>query len=570
MSETFTARIHLIFIAFFVFALILGGRLFFVQIVHGGSYKELADDQYVTPVANIFDRGNIFFQGKNGELVSAATVQTGYIIAIDPTRIKDADGVFEKISAITSIDRDGFFAKIAKTNDPYEEIARRVPKDEAYAIGDIGIVGVSVHKERWRFYPALRTAAHMLGFIGYKGDKQTGVYGLERYYNDILSRGEEGLYVNFFAELFSNITDSILKTDNSRAGDLVLTIEPKVQSVLEEALGQVKMDWSSESVGGIIMDPMTGAIYAMASLPDFDPNDFQYEKNTAVFSNPIVERVYEMGSIIKPLTMAAALDVGAVTAKTTYNDKGYVVLNSARISNFDGKARGVVPMQEVLNQSLNTGMVFVMQKMGPDIFSTYMKSYGIGVETGIELPNETHGLIDNLDSTRDIEHATAAFGQGIAMTPIETVRALSALGNGGYLPSPHLVDRVEYVRGDSKKTYPDPGAGVLKKETSDEITRMLVTVVDKALLDGTVAMPHYSIAAKTGTAQIADLVNGGYYDDRYLHSFFGYFPAYNPRFIIFLYNVYPKDVKYASQTLTSPFIDMTKFLINYYEIPPDR
>lgn len=541
-----------------------------MQVIHGGSYKELADNQYVTPVANIFDRGNIFFQSKSGELVSAATVQTGYIIAIDPTRLKDAGGVFEKINAITPIDKENFFEKTGKTDDPYEEITRRVPRNEAYAIGDLGIAGVSVHKERWRFYPAFRTAAHMLGFIGYKGDKQTGVYGLERYYNDILSRGEEGLYVNFFAELFSNFADSILKTDNSRAGDLMLTVEPKVQSTLEETLGQVKKDWSSESVGGIIMDPMTGAIYAMASLPDFDPNDFQHEKNADVFSNPIVERVYEMGSIVKPLTMAAGLDVGAVTAKTTYNDKGYVILNSARISNFDGKARGVVPMQEVLNQSLNTGMVFVMQKIGRDKFSEYMKNYGLGTETGIELPNETHGLIDNLDSPRDIEHATAAFGQGIATTPIEMVRALAALGNGGYLPSPHLVDRVEYLRGDSKKTYPDIGARVLKKETSEEITRMLVNVVDEALLGGTVAMPRYSIAAKTGTAQIADLSNGGYYDDRYLHSFFGYFPAYNPRFIIFLYNVYPKDVKYASQTLTHPFIDMTKFLINYYEIPPDR
>lgn len=570
MSEPATTRIHIVFVLLFLFALVLGGRLFFVQIVHGSAYRELADDQYITPSANVFDRGSIFFQDKNGALVSAATVQTGYIIAIDPAKLLDKEDVFSKINAVIPLDRALFFMKADKQDDPYEEIARRVPKGEAYRIGDLEITGVSVHKERWRFYPAGRTAAHMLGFIGYQGDRQTGVYGLERYYNDILARGEEGLYVNFFAELFSNITDSILRSDNSRAGDLVLTIEPKVQSALEEALGQVKKEWSSESVGGIIMDPMTGAIYAMASLPDFDPNSFQQEKNAAVFSNPLVERVYEMGSIIKPLTMAAALDTGAVTAKTTYNDKGYVILNTARISNFDGKARGVVPMQEVLNQSLNTGVVFAMQKTGRDNFSAYMKRFGLGTETGIELPNETHGLIDNLDSTRDVEYATAAFGQGIAMTPVETVRALATLGNGGHLVSPHLVERIEYVRGESKKTYPDEGAQILKKETSEEITRMLVTVVDKALLDGTVALPRYSVAAKTGTAQIADLQNGGYYDDRYLHSFFGYFPAYNPRFIIFLYNVYPKNVKYASQTLTHPFIDMTKFLISYYEIPPDR
>ena len=156
------------------------------------------------------------------------------------------------------------------------------------------------------------------------------------------------------------------------------------------------------------------------------------------------------------------------------------------------------------------------------------------------------------------------------MSPIATVRALSVLANGGTLVGPYLVDRIDYKNGGSKKTYPDEGVRVIKKETSEEITRMLVKVVDDALLEGTVALPHYSVAAKTGTAQIADPNGGGYYKDRYLHSFFGYFPAYDPQFIIFLYNVHPKEVRYASQTLTHPFMDLTKFLINYYEIPPDR
>jgi len=208
--------------------------------------------------------------------------------------------------------------------------------------------------------------------------------------------------------------------------------------------------------------------------------------------------------------------------------------------------------------------------MGKELFSRYMQKYGIGEETGIEIPNETRGLTDNLKSTRDVEHATASFGQGIAMTPIATVKALAALGNGGTLVSPHVVDRVEYDLGGSHKTYPDPEERVLKNETSEEITRMLVAVVDEALLGGTVALPKYSIAAKTGTAQIAKLDTGGYYEDKFLHSFFGYFPAYDPEFLVFLYTIEPKEARYASQTLTYPFIDTVKFLINYYEVPPDR
>jgi len=226
-------------------------------------------------------------------------------------------------------------------------------------------------------------------------------------------------------------------------------------------------------------------------------------------------------------------------------------------------------MQEVLSQSLNTGVAFVTQKIGNAVASKYFRSFGIDKKTGIDLPFEAASLVSNLNSTRDIEHATASYGQGIAMTPINTIRALSALANGGKLIWPHVVSKIEYSSGFSKTIeLPEP-AQVIKRETATEVTRMLVRVVDEALLDGAAKMDRYSVAAKTGTAQISDTVRG-YYDDRYLHSFFGYFPAYNPKFIVFLFTYHPKEVKYASETLTQSFMDITKYLINYYDIPPDR
>lgn len=562
-------RIQLLRVLILAFALILIGRLYYIQVIENQVYRDQADRQYVKRGQALYDRGAIYFSPQTGNPISAATLGTGYTISIEPKKIEHPEDVFNALSGILSMDESVLLAKI-ETDKTYVEIAKRVDEKTAKRIQDVNLTGISTYRERWRMYPGGKTAANVLGFVGFQEDGTTlaGSYGLERYYNDILVRDSSDLYVNFFAKIFSDIGKAFDK-GLSLGGDIVTSIEPTVEQELETKVADVETKWKSDLTGGIIMDPVTGEIYAMAISPTFDPNDFAKE-SSVVFGNPLVDRVYEMGSIIKPLTMAAGLDSGVITPQTTYTDYGFVMINGAKISNFDGKGRGTVPMQEVLNQSLNTGMAFVARKLGNEKLTRYFKSYGFGKETGIDLPGETHGLIKNLDSPRDIEHATAAFGQGIAITPIETVRALSALGNGGVLPNPHIVKRIDYVTGISKTLSYDNTERVIKPETSETITRMLVEVVDKALLGGTVKQPRYSIAAKTGTAQMALGDGRGYYEDRYLHSFFGYFPAYNPRFIIFLFTVYPKNALYASHTLTMPFIDLVKFLINYYDIPPDR
>ena len=318
------------------------------------------------------------------------------------------------------------------------------------------------------------------------------------------------------------------------------------------------------------MDPRTGDIVALASLPSFDPNDLSLVKNPAIFSNPLVEHVYEMGSIVKPLTMAVALDTGAVTPDSTYEDTGTMTLNGKTIGNYDGVARGQTTMQEILDHSLNMGAATIALKVGRDIFADYFQRLALGQKTGIDQPNEARGIIGNLTTGRDIETATAAYGQGIAVSPIAMARALSALGNGGYLVEPHLVSSINREDGTVYAIETERSRQIFKKESTDQVTRMLVRAVDVALRGGRLKMEHYSIAAKTGTAQIADRTTGGYYSDRYTHSFFGYFPAYDPKFLIFLYQIQPKGTNYASDTLTDPFGELVNFLINYYDIPPDR
>ncbi len=561
------SRINMLFLAIFLVAFLLVCRLYFLQVVNGEAFSNQADRQYSSPNKSIFSRGTVYFQDKEGELVSAATLKTGYTLAINPSILENEKEIFSKLNEIVEIDAGTFFNKANKKDDPYEEILTRLNKETADKIDELGIEGVRMYKQRWRFYPGGDLASHTIGFTGFIENEKEGRYGIEKYYNDLLQRKNKGLYVNFFAEVFSNIEDTV--KGRRQEGDVVLGIEPSVQSFLETELEKLSEKWQTESAVGIVMDPTDGKIYALAVNPNFDLNDFTSE-DVSIFGNPVVENVFEMGSIIKALTMAIGLDTGAVTAETTYDDKGYLILNGSRISNYDGEGRGVVPMQEVLNQSLNTGVSFVVSQVGNKKFADYMLNLGVGEETGIDLPNETYGLVSNLESTRDIEYATASFGQGIAMTPIETIRALSALANGGKLVTPHLSTGVKYRIGLSRELLYDEGERVFKESTSDEITRMLVKVVDDALLGGTVKMDHYSIAAKTGTAQMAKEDGRGYYEDKYLHSFFGYFPAYEPRFITLFYVVNPRGVKYASHSLTEPFMNTAEFLINYYEIPPDR
>jgi cell division protein FtsI (penicillin-binding protein 3)/stage V sporulation protein D (sporulation-specific penicillin-binding protein) len=572
MRKSAILRIRIITGVVLFLSLVLVARLYQIQILDHKVYVAKAERQYVHTVRDLYSRGSIFFTTKDGEKVSAATIQTGYLLAIDPSRITDAENTYAKLSAIIPLDHDDFIKRAGNTDKTYQEIAGRILPDQADAIAELKLPGVQLYKDQWRYYPGDDLAARTVGFVGYAPDDPetlTGRYGLERYYEDILARTEGHITVNFFAEIFSNLGSVLFDSKDTRTGDVVTSIEPTVSRMLDSELQKVQDTYHSNLSGGIIINPKTGEIYAMNIAPTFDLND-RSGADISMFRNPLVEDVYEMGSIFKALTMAAGLDSGAVSPATTYNDTGCIELDTLRICNYDLRARGVVPMQQVLSQSLNVGASFVEHAMGNTRFREYFKALKIGNETGIDLPNETYGLIKNLESPREVEYATASFGQGIAVTPIEMVRALAALGNGGTLITPHIATRIEYQDGTVKEiTYPE-GDHVFKAETSEEISRMLTTVVDDALGGGKVKLPHYSVAAKTGTAQIANPGGGGYYKDRYLHSFFGYFPAYDPQFLIFLYTVEPKGVQYASETLTTPFMDLTKFLINYYNLPPDR
>ncbi len=564
----FQWRVRTILGCLIAVALLLIARLYFVQVVNGAEYRAAAEGQYTSTGAAAEARGDIYFTEKDGRAYAAAVMRSGYKIAIQPSVLENPEKVYGLLNEVTPISKERFFAAVAKTTDPYEEVATRVDEEAGRIVRDMELLGVVVSHDRWRFYPAQERAAQTLGFVGFQGHERVGRYGLERYWQDTLKRNPHELYGNFFADIFANI-EGLAATTSAEGGDVITTIEPTVAQRLEDVLHKIDETYSPKLSGGIVMDPKTGAIIAMSATPSFDPNKYNEVTSPAVFSNPMVESVFELGSIMKPLTVAAGIDAGVINAGTTYNDTGCITRSEFRVCNFDHIARGRVAMQEVLSQSLNTGATYVAEKLGFDRFAQYVRAYGLGEETGIDVPNEVRGKLAGLDSGSAVDLASASFGQGIALTPIAMTRALASLANGGILPEPHVVDRIVYPSGLSKKTWHMGETRVISAAAAEETTRMLVEVVDTALLKGKVKQAGYSIAAKTGTAQIAQQ-GGGYSADKYLHSFFGYFPAHDPKFVVFLFTVEPKNVEYASQTLTEPFMDLAKFLISYYDIPPDR
>ncbi len=588
---TFAKRIRVLSLIFISVALALIVKLYVVQVLNHENYLNLGDRQYIKKNSNITDRGDIYFTKKDGTYIMAATMKDDYTLYINPksfyaflksdknTGNKSEDKILSelksKVLGILKLKTEGvdeLNTKILKIkdrkNDVYFELVKGLDEDQQSQIRGLKLEFLGLGKEKKRYYPGNELASNVVGTLGFKGDELAGRYGLEKQYENTLIRKSK-VYSNFFVDLFSGAKKVISEKD-SFEGNIYTTIEPIVQKELEKKLLEINQKQSSDLTGAIVMDPYTGEIVAMAKVPTFSHDD---KKNYDIenYKNDIVESSYEMGSIIKPLTMSVGIDTGKVHADSIYNDEGFVKVKDRTMYNFDKKARGSITMQYAMSQSLNTGFVYVARLVGNDALTKYFTSYGMTQKTGIDLPNESSPLTDNLNKG-DVEHATISFGQGIAMSPIGTIRALSVIANGGYIVNPHVVSKIKYELGstdDTKIQSLENKKPLLKETTIDEIKSMLVYNVDNSLLNGSRKNPRYSIGAKTGTAQIASQ-SGGYIDGKNIHTFIGFFPAYHPKFIVFMYTVDPKVSRYASESLASPFLDLSEFLIQYYEIPADR
>lgn len=560
------ARLHFIMVVFFLMGAVIAYRLFDMQVLKHSAYKEQAEKLHLIEKEIKPPRGSIYVKEKD-VLYPIVFNEDYYLVFADPRKIKDSSHFIDTIAPILDLGEEEWkdlLRRINKKDDPYEPIKKKVSKEKIEILKKADIEGVYFTDETFRKYPEKNIGGHILGYVDYNGE---GRYGLEGFYGEFLA-GLPGKIRSARDAYGESITVGEREVSSAVPGkDLVLTIDRNIQLKTCEEIKKGVETFQADGGSIIVMDPMTGAVIAMCSFPDFDPEKYNTIKDIQVFNNPAIFYAYEPGSIFKTITMAIALDLKKISPLTTYEDTGEIkIIGQKPIKNFDLKAHGVQTMTEVLEKSLNTGAVYAENLIGKNNFAKYVKNFGFGENTGIGLDSESSGNILSLDKRGEIYVMTASFGQGITVTPMQYITAFSALINGGKLMKPYIVEKVMSEGKLIEETKPQIVRQVISSNASALISGMMVSVVEKGW-DKKTKVQGYYVGGKTGTAQVAD--SNGKYGDKTEHSFAGFAPAYNPKIAVIVNLKNPKKYKFASETTTVVFRNLAEYILHYYNIPPD-
>jgi len=556
----------LVFFIFLAVAVVVF-KLYNLQIVSHAYYRDLAADQHTIYKKLVPERGEIYLKDKDGIYPAAVNKETKMAYAV-PKEIKDPEEASSILSQVLQIEKPALSEKLSDPDDMYEVLKHRLSDEEIQKIKDAKLEGIRLSDEEYRYYPSGELASHILGFVGWNGNVISGRYGLESYWEKVL-KGEEG---NIFQSRDSGgrwIAVGQRELREARNGDsLVLTVDHIIQFETEKLLKSAMERYRAEGGSIIVMEPDTGKILSMASFPTFDPNNYSQVEDMAAYKNSAVSDAYECGSVFKPITMAAGLDSGRVSPETTFVDTGFVKEAGYTIKNSDLKSYGLQTMSQVLEKSLNTGAIFVEKHVGNKNFSDYLKRFGFGEPTGIEIAGEASGNLKNLENfKRDIQFFTAAYGQGITVTPIQLVSAYNAIANDGVLMKPQIVEKIIHSDGSEEDIQPQEIRRVITEKAAYQTSQLLRNVV--VLGHGKRAdVPGYQVAGKTGTAQVASLNSRGYEEGKTIGSFAGFAPVNNPRFTVLVKIDDPKEVEWAESSAAPMFGELMKFLLEYYNIEP--
>ncbi|MFZ2663892.1 MAG: penicillin-binding protein 2 [Patescibacteria group bacterium] len=589
-------RTNTIFVCFVSSFLLIIVRLFNIQVLNHERYLALAQDQYWDQTIISAKRGDIL--SSDGYVL--AGTQTYYLMFGEPKKIKDPYQIANDLADIMTNLRYKEDTAFEISSGGGDKEAREDMKkryfDEMYKSLSLNLMWVPLQKELTpiekeeiekrniegigfddmpiRYYPEGSLASHILGFVASndKGEK-TGYYGIEGSLNNDLKGRSGKLLEETDAVGLPILMGSYKKVEPVQGRDVILTINRSVQYIVEKRLKEAVEKYDAVSGSIIVMNPFTGEILAMANYPTYYPSDFTAEdeskedqrRKSIERKNLSISDTYEPGSVIKPLTISAAIDLGIVTPTTTYQDSGPTRYSDYVIDNWDGKHYGLMNIIELLQKSNNIGAAWVGHQVGREKLYKYFSDFGIGTKTNIDLEGEDSGILRNYKEWTDIDTATAAFGQGLSATPLQVLNAFNAIANGGYLLQPKIISKLV----DEKESIDIPVKivrQVMSKETSDT----MVDLLEKAAEGGEAKyfiLKDYRVSGKTGTAQIPE--GGKYSPDRTNATFVGFMTGSKVFSMIVKFEE-PKVSIYAAETSAPVWMQVALDLVNFYGIPPDK
>lgn len=580
MSSVVLSRVRFLYAAMAFMGLVFGARLFMLQVVQGETYADSALAEQQKKYAIPAERGRIYVKDGEGEPVPLVLNQTLKTLYADPRYVTDPLATAQAIAGVVGGDVNDYQELLGQSERYYVILAKKLNAAKAQAIAELELPGIGLQDATYRTYPEGELAAQLLGFVNDEGE---GQYGVEQYLDDELT-GQPGLLkaVTDVRGIPLTASDDTILKDAEDGVDLILTIDRSVQRRVEQLLADGVKAAAGKSGSAVVLDPNTGAILAMANFPSYNPAKFGEVEDASRFVNGVTATPYEVGSVIKPFTMASGLNEDKVDAQDTYFDAGFVQVEDRRIENAGLPAQGTRTMTEVIQKSVNTGAVHVLKQLGngeinqtgrDTLYQYFNQRFGFGQLTGVEQAAESAGTIFSPTDAEgnNVRYANMTFGQGMSLTMLQVAAAYASLVNGGIYYQPYLIDaRVEKISGEVEQTSPKAlRREVVSAQTSREIRRMMEKVVE---LGGGISAyrSDYIVGGKTGTSQKL-AADGSYSDYLEVGSFLGFGATNDPGYVIMVKVDEPGIGGYAGTAAAAPiFASISNWLIDYYRLPPAR
>jgi len=498
-------------------------------------------------------------------MLPLVTNQMKYLMFAEPKLVQDQSLFTFKLSQILQMEEASITARLDKTKT-WVAIRNGVDRTKKDAIDALHLPGVGFDEQPALYYPEGSSAAHILGFVGKNNDgENVGYFGIEGFYDKDLS-GLPGLMRSDRDLIGRPIflgTQEKIEPENGR--DLVLTIDKTVQDIVKRKLKEGLEQYGSSQGCAIVANPNTGEILALSCLPDFDPDTY-YDFPPESYKNSAISDTYEPGSTFKPLVMAAAIQEKVLKADSVMNESGPVTIDKYTIQTWNNQYEGNITMTRVLEKSSNVGMVYVGEKLGRQKLYEYIRKFGFGDLTGVDLDGEVPSYLRPMRNWYGIDFSTATFGQGIAVTPVQMIAGFSAVINGGHLMRPYVVKQMISDR-KTQDIQPKEIRRILSDDTSSIMRKMLVSTIENGETKW-LRPKGYQIGGKTGTAQIA--LQGHYDASKTIASFIGFAPVTHPEFVGLVIVREPKTSQWGSETAAPIFFQIAKELIVYYNITPEH